>query len=81
MTIEDKKFYYKFSSPLSIIESDMAKDDYKNLIRENDFLYSRISMLEKENEKLIKDNKELSKSLEKIKGSKGFKAYSLFKKI
>ena len=80
-SIEDKKFYYKFSSPLSIIESDMAKDDYKNLIRENDFLYSRISMLEKENEKLIKDNKELSKSLEKIKGSKGFKAYSLFKKI
>lgn len=79
--IEDVKFYYKFSSPLSIIGSNMSEEDYGNLTRENDFLYSRISMLENENEKLINENKELSESLKKIKGSKGFKAYSLFKKI
>ena len=80
-SIEDQKLFYKFSSPLSIIESVMSKEDYENLIRENDFLYSSVSMLENDNEKLIKENKDLSKSLEKIKGSKAFKAYSLFKKI
>ena len=80
-SIDDQKLYYKFSSPLSIIEANLSKEDYKNLIRENDFLYSRISMLEKENEKLINENKELSKSLKNLRGSKAFKAYSLFKKI
>ena len=63
-SIEDQKLFYKFSSPLSIIESVMSKEDYENLIRENDFLYSSVSMLENDNEKLIKENKDLSKSLD-----------------
>ena len=68
-SIDDQKLYYKFVSPLSLIESIVPKEDYENLVKENNFLYSYISKLENDNKNLTKKNKDLSKDLKKTDNS------------
>lgn len=64
----DQKTYYKFSSPINIIDfNELSPDDYQNILKEHEFIYSRINKLEKENNKLNKKNKKLKKENKKLK--------------
>ena len=66
--IKDQKIYYKYVSPLNIINFDddesvsISKGDYENILKENNFLYSRISSLERKNRRLKKKNKTITNS-------------------
>ena len=81
---KSQETYYKFLSPLHIIEGNnhvLTTDEHELLIKENDFLYDRISKLSKYNEKLksdIKKEKRSNKKLKSIKSSKSFKLGSYF---
>lgn len=92
--LNTQKMYYKYLSPINLINLDeinLSKDDYENLLSENQFLNSQISTFKKENKKfnsqikkLNSQNKKLNnkikksnKSLKGIKGSKAFKIGSI----
>lgn len=46
-----RKFYYEFASPMKLIKKDenitISKEDYDLLVKENDYLYSKIDELER----------------------------------
>lgn len=77
--IKDQKIYYKYLSPLNILNFEghdsvsISKEDYDNILKENDFLYSRISSLERKNRRLNKKNKTIT-------NSKTYKIGSVFTK-
>jgi len=80
--LKDQKIYYKFVSPLNLIKHKdneflISKNDFKNILNENDFLYSHISNIEKKNIQLKKNNAKLLKNNTKLKK----KVKSLNKKI
>ena len=71
--IKDQKTYYKYRSPLNILSFDdsnsieLSKECYENILRENEFLYTRLNALEKSNNKLNKKNKSLKKENKELK--------------
>ena len=82
--IDNRKLYYRYLSPLNIINlyDDnicISSQDFKNIACEHDFLNSRISLLEKDNKKLKNDNKKLKSEIKKlnlkIKNIKNFKSF------
>lgn len=70
--LKDQKAYYKYVSPINILDFDnnssveLSKKDYENILKENEFLYMRINALEKQNSKLNKKNKTLTKENQKL---------------
>ena len=80
-----QKTYYKYLSPINIIDFenkesiDLSKEDYDKILKENAFLYNRISSLEKKNRKSSKKIKELEKSNSNKIGSLLKKPKKLFK--
>ena len=83
--INDQKIYYRYLSPLNFINYNednicISSEDFKNIVRGEEFLNSQISSLEKNNKKLKKDKKKLNSKVKKlnsniknIKNSKSFK--------
>lgn len=80
-----QKTYYKYLSPINIIDFknnesiDLSKEEYDKILKENTFLYNRISSLEKKNRKSTKKIKELEKSNSNKIGSLLKKPKKLFK--
>ena len=70
--LKDQKTYYKYVSPIEILDFDskdsieLYKMDYENILKENEFLYERINALEKQNANLNKKNKTLKKENQKL---------------
>lgn len=70
--LKDQKAYYKYVSPIEILgfgsndSIELSKNDYENILKENEFLYMRINALEKQNAKLNKKNKTLKKENQKL---------------
>ena len=70
--LKDQKTYYKYVSPIEILDFDsdgsveLSKKDYENILKENEFLYERINDLEKQNANLNKKNKTLKKENQKL---------------
>lgn len=66
--IKEQKTYYKYVSPVNVIDCEnvdsiqITKMDYENIVKEREFLYSRISALEKKNRKLTRENKKVKDS-------------------
>ena len=70
--LKDQKAYYKYVSPIGILDFDdndsveLSKNDYENILKENEFLYERINALENQNSELNKKNKTLKKENKKL---------------
>ena len=70
--LKDQKAYYKYVSPIGILDFDdndsveLSKNDYENILKENEFLYEWINALENQNSKLNKKNKTLKKENKKL---------------
>lgn len=70
--LKDQKAYYKYVSPIGLLDFDdndsveLSKNDYENILKENEFLYERINALENQNSKLNKKNKTLKKENKKL---------------
>lgn len=87
--LPDQKLYYKYLSLLNIIDStgdgiSISCEDFENINREKEFLYSRISSLERNNKQLSNDkkklnqkNKKLISKIKNIENSKSFKLGSM----
>lgn len=82
--LKDKKVFYKYRSPLFYLNSkeDMIELDDNDVIylnEENDFLYSQIKALERNNKKLTQKNKKLNSNIKnlskKIKNIENSKSY------
>ena len=91
--IKNQKTYYKYVSPLRILNFDysdsieLSQIDYENILKENEFLYSHINAIESQNNKfnkknksLKKENKELEKRVSEFKSRKVIKLVDKFKK-
>ena len=77
-TLEDQKIYYKYLASIDNIKEDnFSIDDLEYIKKENNFLYSRISKLERDNKNLSSRNKNLSNEINLIKNSKSYKIGSL----
>ncbi|WP_458453966.1 glycosyltransferase family 2 protein [Methanobrevibacter sp.] len=77
-----KDTYYEFISPIQLIEDadSITADDLKFMLKENEYLYSRVNDLKKGKIKSDKKVKSLRKEMDSILNSKTYKIGSLFSK-